>query len=39
MNEFAYDMIYLFQSIIDIAFKVALIYLLNKYLEIRRIKQ
>ena len=39
MNEFTYDMVYLLEAITNILFKVALIYLINKYLEIRRIKQ
>ena len=39
MNEFTYDMIYLVESVTNILFKAALLILINKYLEIRRIKQ
>ena len=38
MNEFTYDMIYLIEAITNVGFKIAFIYLINKYLEIRRIK-
>ena len=39
MNEFTYDMIYLLESLTNIAFKIAILYLINKYIEIRSIKQ
>ena len=34
-----YDFTYVLSQLIDIGFKIALIYLLHQYVEVRRIKQ
>ena len=39
MNEFTYDMIYITEAVVNVSFKIAIIILINKYLQIRRIKQ
>ena len=39
MNEFTYDMIYITEAVVNVLFKIAIIILINKYLQIRRIKQ
>ena len=39
MSEFTYDMVYLAESIANISFKIAILYLIYKYIQIRRLKQ
>jgi hypothetical protein len=39
MSDFTYEAIYLLEALTNIAFKAAFIYLINKYIEIRSVKQ
>jgi hypothetical protein len=39
MSEALYELLYLISSIIDVIFKLSLIYFIKMYIDVRRIKQ
>jgi len=38
MNDFTYELIYIIEAMTNIGFKIAVIYLIARYIEIRRLK-